>query len=285
MVRHNSKWASDRDCPTSRSKLIARNHIESDTGLRWEQNTVDDNESESGVYLLSLGRRASTARLRSRARAKSTFTNSSVCARCRHVIPWSAHIADLCVLDSCPTKGSARYSLQYGSTCDSATGCDTEKSIRMTLVRTLRRPCLRSTSKPTIVTFLDRKTAQIDTLIAKKQRLIELLQEKRQALISHVVTKGLDPNVPRKDSGVEWIGTMPRHWNESPRTRLRCETGVTGHTPSRNHPEYWVNRTVPWITLADVWQLRDGTQKYIRETNEYVSDVWYGKLVSEAASC
>jgi type I restriction enzyme S subunit len=63
-----------------------------------------------------------------------------------------------------------------------------------------------------IANFLDRKTAQIDTLIAKKQRLIELLQEKRQALISHAVTKGLDPNVPMKDSGVEWLGTIPAHW-------------------------------------------------------------------------
>lgn len=63
-----------------------------------------------------------------------------------------------------------------------------------------------------IVSFLDRKTAQIDVLINKKQRLIELLQEKRQALISHVVTKGLDPNVPMKDSGVEWLGTIPAHW-------------------------------------------------------------------------
>lgn len=63
-----------------------------------------------------------------------------------------------------------------------------------------------------IAGFLDRKTAAIDALIAKKERLIELLQEKRQALITHAVTKGHDPNVPMKDSGVEWLGSVPAHW-------------------------------------------------------------------------
>ncbi|MGC1061116.1 restriction endonuclease subunit S [Pantoea agglomerans] len=60
--------------------------------------------------------------------------------------------------------------------------------------------------------FLDHETAKIDNLIAKQQQLIELLKEKRQAVISHAVTKGLDPNVPMKDSGVEWLGEVPAHW-------------------------------------------------------------------------
>ena len=64
----------------------------------------------------------------------------------------------------------------------------------------------------TIATFLDRETAKIDALVAKKERLIELLQEKRAALITRVVTKGLDPDVPMKDSGVEWLGKIPAHW-------------------------------------------------------------------------
>ena len=64
-----------------------------------------------------------------------------------------------------------------------------------------------------IVAFLDRETAKIDALIAEKERLIELLQEKRTALISHAVTKGLDPTVPMKDSGVEWVQQIPAHWN------------------------------------------------------------------------
>ena len=64
-----------------------------------------------------------------------------------------------------------------------------------------------------IGSFLDRETAKIDALIAKKEQLIALLQEKRSALITCAVTKGLDPNVPMRDSGVEWLGQIPAHWN------------------------------------------------------------------------
>ena len=64
----------------------------------------------------------------------------------------------------------------------------------------------------TIVNFLDHETAKIHSLISKQEKLIELLKEKRQAVISHAVTKGLNPNVPMKDSGVEWLGEVPEHW-------------------------------------------------------------------------
>jgi type I restriction enzyme, S subunit len=64
----------------------------------------------------------------------------------------------------------------------------------------------------TIVSFLNYETVKIDALVAKKERLIDLLQEKRATLISHAVTKGLDPTVPMKDSGVEWLGKIPAHW-------------------------------------------------------------------------
>lgn len=64
-----------------------------------------------------------------------------------------------------------------------------------------------------IATFLDRETAKIDALIAEQQRLIELLKEKRQAVISHAVTTGLNPDVPMKDSGIEWLGEVPEHWS------------------------------------------------------------------------
>lgn len=67
-----------------------------------------------------------------------------------------------------------------------------------------------------IVDFLDEKTAAIDALIAKKERLIELLQEKRQAVITQAVTMGLDPNVPMKDSGIEWLGRVASHWQVAP---------------------------------------------------------------------
>ena len=67
-----------------------------------------------------------------------------------------------------------------------------------------------------IANFLDHETAKIDSLIEKQQQLIQLLKEKRQAVISHAVTKGLDPRVKMKDSGVEWLGEVPEHWNTLP---------------------------------------------------------------------
>jgi type I restriction enzyme S subunit len=73
-----------------------------------------------------------------------------------------------------------------------------------------------------IATFLDRETAKIDALIAEQQRLIELLQEKRQAVISHTVTKGLNPDAPMKDSGVEWLGEVPEHWGVTRLKHANC---------------------------------------------------------------
>ena len=70
-----------------------------------------------------------------------------------------------------------------------------------------------------IAAFLDHETAKIDALIGEQQRLIELLNEKRQAVISHAVTKGLNPNAPMKPSGVEWLGDMPEHWALMPLKR------------------------------------------------------------------
>jgi type I restriction enzyme S subunit len=77
-----------------------------------------------------------------------------------------------------------------------------------------------------IAAFLDRETAKIDALVEKKRRLIELLKEKRAALISHAVTKGLNPDLPMKDSGIEWLGEVPRRWKLPPLyARYRVELG------------------------------------------------------------
>jgi type I restriction enzyme, S subunit len=73
-------------------------------------------------------------------------------------------------------------------------------------------PALPMERQKSIAHFLDRKTAAIDTLVAKKQRLIQLLEEKRTALINQAVTKGLNPNSPMKNSGIPWIGEIPEHW-------------------------------------------------------------------------
>ncbi|CAI0991903.1 restriction endonuclease subunit S [Serratia quinivorans] len=79
-----------------------------------------------------------------------------------------------------------------------------------------------------IAAFLDLETVKIDNLIERQQQLIELLKEKRQAVISHAVTKGLNPDVPMKDSGVEWLGEVPEHWT-IPKIGYFCEvTKLTG---------------------------------------------------------
>jgi type I restriction enzyme, S subunit len=100
-----------------------------------------------------------------------------------------------------------------------------------------------------IAVFLDRETTRINALIAKKERLIELLQEKRAALISHAVTKGLDPSVPMKDSGVEWLGEIPEHWEVK---RLKFAASFYGGgTPYKDNLEYW-SGNIPWVSPKDM---------------------------------
>ncbi len=122
-----------------------------------------------------------------------------------------------------------------------------------------------------IISSLDRETSRIDTLITKKTRFIELLKEKRQALITHAVTKGLDPNVKMKDSGVEWIGEVPEHWEVAPIKRW-FDT-VSGATPdtSQQAKYYAASGGVPWIRTTDLNNgLVDGYE--IGITEEAISD-------------
>jgi type I restriction enzyme S subunit len=77
-----------------------------------------------------------------------------------------------------------------------------------------------------ILAFVDRETAKIDALVDEQRRLIALLKEKRQAVISHAVTKGLDPTVPMKNSGIEWLGDVPAHWKVKPLRAVSTEPGT-----------------------------------------------------------
>jgi type I restriction enzyme S subunit len=100
-----------------------------------------------------------------------------------------------------------------------------------------------------IVRFLDRETARIDALVAKKEQLIKLLQERRSALITGAVTKGLDPNVPMKESGVEWLGQIPKHW-QSPKM-WRIGRAISGGTPNKDELGYWDGK-IPWVSPKDM---------------------------------
>ena len=130
-----------------------------------------------------------------------------------------------------------------------------------------------------IAQFLDEKTTQIDALIEKKRELLARFAAKRQALITRAVTKGLDPGAPMKPSGIDWIGDIPTHWSAG--NIRRFAKMKTGHTPSRSHPEYWDDCTIPWFTLTDVWQLRDGTRWYLGETNEKISAIGLANSAAE----
>jgi type I restriction enzyme, S subunit len=114
-----------------------------------------------------------------------------------------------------------------------------------------------------ILDFLDRETAKIDALVGEQRRLIELLKEKRQAVISHAVTKGLNPHAPMKPSGIEWLGEMPEHWDV---TKLGYYASVeNGMTPSRGDPTYWDDGDVPWLSSGEVNQYR------IVESSEFIT--------------
>lgn len=118
-----------------------------------------------------------------------------------------------------------------------------------------------------IARFLDHETAKIDALIREQERLIELLQEKRQAVISHAVTKGLDPDVPMKDSGVEWLGEVPAHWEcMSYRYATRILRGKFGHRP-RNDPALY-DGPYPFIQTGDVAQAEKHIHEFKQTLNE-----------------
>jgi type I restriction enzyme S subunit len=122
-------------------------------------------------------------------------------------------------------------------------------NISMDTVRNLRVCIPPIEEQDEIAEGIDRETARIDALIAKKTRFIELLKEKRQALITHAVTKGLDPSAPMKDSGVEWIGEVPEHWSIR---ALRFVAAVqTGIAKGKDHAQRDTVR-VPYLRVANV---------------------------------
>ncbi len=129
-----------------------------------------------------------------------------------------------------------------------------------------------------IANFLDHETAKIDTLIEKQQKLIKLLKEKRQAVISHAVTKGLNPNAPMRDSGVEWLGEVPEHWvvAQLKQNTLEMQTGPFG---SQLHADDYVIDGIPIINPA---HMIDGL--IIPDTKVTVDDETYKRLIRHKLS-
>lgn len=109
--------------------------------------------------------------------------------------------------------------------------------------------CPTLAEQKNIATYLDHKVGQIDATIAEKEQMLEDLKAYRSSIISEAVTKGLDKNVEMKESGVEWIGMIPKHWNIN---KLKFFADIsTGTTPSTDNEEYWKEPTENWYTPSD----------------------------------
>ena len=102
-----------------------------------------------------------------------------------------------------------------------------------------------------IIEFLDQKTAQIDQAIALKQQQIEKLNEYKQIVIQNAVTKGLNPNAPMKNSGVDWIGDIPEHWDVKKNTHLFNKIG-SGTTPTSSDLSYYDSGDINWLQTGDL---------------------------------
>ena len=125
-----------------------------------------------------------------------------------------------------------------------------------------------------IANFLDLKTSEIDEIIADKKRLLELYEEEKTAIINQAVTKGIDPDAPMKDSGIEWLGEIPEHW-EVKKINWSFENIGSGTTPKADNQLYYFNGNINWLLTGD---LNDGeiydTSKKI--TQKAIDD--YGTL-------
>jgi type I restriction enzyme S subunit len=121
--------------------------------------------------------------------------------------------------------------------------------------------------KQNIANFLDHETAKIDSLIEQQQKLIQLLKEKRQAVISQAVTKGLNPNAPMKDSGVEWLGEVPEHWEVTKFGYI--SSVVRGGSPRpAGDPELFNGDYSPWVTVAEITK---DNEVYLTETETFLT--------------
>ncbi len=130
-----------------------------------------------------------------------------------------------------------------------------------------------------IAAFLDRETAKIDALVAEQEDLITLLKEKRQAVISHAVTKGLDPSVPMKDSGIEWLGKVPAHWSVQPLGTLTRDI-QTGPFGSQLHSDEYVDDATPVINPSNIIDGQLCPEPSATVTDEVVERLAHHRLIA-----
>lgn len=116
-----------------------------------------------------------------------------------------------------------------------------------------------------MVEYLDKATAKIDEAIVQQQKMIDLLNERKQIIIQKAVTKGLDPDVPVKDSGVEWIGDIPENWIIIPIKRIADLS--SGSTPKSSNERFW-DGNIKWITPADF----KTEFKYVSRSSRHITE-------------
>lgn len=122
-----------------------------------------------------------------------------------------------------------------------------------------------------IADYLDRETAQIDALITAKREQAARLTERWQLVMQHAVAGRLARNTVFRPTAVPWLTETPEHWREA-ELKLLARLG-SGHTPSRSHPEWWADLTIPWITTGEVAQMRSDDIEFIVETRERISEL------------
>ncbi|EPP5680917.1 restriction endonuclease subunit S [Vibrio cholerae] len=150
---------------------------------------------------------------------------------------------------------SLMLTTDYISTVDASTYGAKMPRASWDFTSNIQLPFCSETEAEKITNFLDHETAKIDTLIAKQEMLIELLKEKRQAVISHAVTKGLNSDAPMKNSGVEWLGEVPEHWDRS-RLGFECSVkarlGWKGLKADEYVPEGYIFLATPNIKGSEI---------------------------------
>jgi len=167
----------------------------------------------------------------------------------------------------------------------------TVESLELDLIAETRTPLPTVVEQRAIAAFLDRETARIDALVAREERLIELLQEKRTALITRAVTKGLDPNVGMKDSGVEWLAEIPEGWDCLALSRVtlsRCDGPFGSGLKSEHYSQSGVRvvrlQNIGWTEFVDLDQAYID-EEYARELGDHsvkIGDLLIAGLGDEA---
>jgi len=259
----------------SRMSLIAPNHIESGTGRLLSLESATEQGAESGKYLCNAGD-VVYSKIRPSLRKVCIAPEECLCS------------ADMYPLR--PHGDLTNHFLFWLILSEQFSALAVLESERVAMPK-INRESLKavmlavppSSEQSSIVGFLDRETAKIDALVGEQQRLIELLKEKRQAVISRAVTKGLNPHAPMKPSGIEWLGDVPEQWEVLQLGKI-CRKVADGPHFSPTYVDEGVLFLSGRNIRVDRWSLEDVKFISVEDCEEFdksvvpeVGDVLYTK--------